>query len=156
MSQIRINNLTNKTGDTGPTIAGVSTVSTSAFMVMPSDDTAIRGFGSGRAVVVIGATPSVVTTMDYFDTASTGNAVDFGDARTARYQNGHGGMASGSRGVFQGGASPSINIIEYVTISSGGGAADFGDHHRGITNNNGMCEWNKRITGGWISSTCIF
>ena len=153
MSDLKINNITNRSGDGGPVIAGVSTVSTSAFMVMPSGDTAIRGASSGRAVVVLGATPSVVTTMDYFDTASTGNAVDFGDASVARYQNGHGGMASGSRGVFQGGASPSVNIIEYVTISSGGGAADFGDHHRGITNNNGQCANGTRglLAGGYLA-----
>ena len=101
MSDLKINNITNRGGDGGPVIAGVSTVSTSAFMVMPSGDTAIRGASSGRAVVVLGATPSVVTTMDYFDTASTGNAVDFGDASVARYQNGHGGMASGSREFFK-------------------------------------------------------
>ena len=153
MSDLKINNITNRSGDGGPVIAGVSTVSTSAFMVMPSGDTAIRGASSGRAVVVLGATPSVVTTMDYFDTASTGNAVDFGDASVARYQNGHGGMASGSRGVFQGGASPSVNIMEYVTISSGGGAADFGDHHRGITNNNGQCANGTRglLAGGYLA-----
>ena len=49
MSDLKINNITNRTGDNGPTIAGVSTVS-SSFMVMPSGDTAIRGAGSGRAV----------------------------------------------------------------------------------------------------------
>ncbi len=92
MSDIKINNITNRSGDGGPVIAGVSTVSSSAFMVMPSGDTAIRGAGSGRAVFVLGATPSVVTTMDYFDTATTGNAIDFGNASVARYQNGHGGM----------------------------------------------------------------
>ena len=50
MSDIKINNVTNRNGDTGPIIAGVSTVSSSAFMVMPSGDTAIRGAGSGRGV----------------------------------------------------------------------------------------------------------
>ena len=79
----------------------------------------MRG-GRGRAVVVLGATPSVVDTMDYFETATAGNAVDFGNASVARYQNGFGGMASGTRGVFQGG-SPATNIMEYVTISSSGG-----------------------------------
>ena len=153
MSDLKINNITNRNGDSGPTIAGVSTVSTSAFMVMPSDDTAIRGFGSGRAVVVLGATPSVVKTMDYFDTASTGNAVDFGDASVARYQNGFGGMASGTRGVFQGGSSPSSNIIEFVTMSSSGGANDFGDHHRGVTNGNGQCANGTRglLAGGYLA-----
>ena len=58
MSQIRINNLTNKTGDTGPTVAGICTVSSSAFMVMPSGNTEIRGAGSGRAVFLRGYTPS--------------------------------------------------------------------------------------------------
>ena len=47
MSQIRINNLTNKTADTGATVAGICTVSSSAFMVMPSGNTEIRGAGSG-------------------------------------------------------------------------------------------------------------
>ena len=51
MSEIKINHITNRSGDNGPTIAGVSTVSSSAFMVMPSGDTEIRGAGSGRGVV---------------------------------------------------------------------------------------------------------
>ena len=152
MSDIKINNITDRTGDSGPIFAGISTVSTSGFMVMPSGPTEFRG-GRGRAVVVLGATPSVVTTMDYFETATAGNATDFGDARAARYQNGYGGMASGTRGVFQGGASPSINIIEYVTISSMGGANDFGDHHRGITNGNGQCANGTRglLAGGYLA-----
>ena len=122
MSQIRINNLTNKTGNTGPTIAGVSTVS-STFMVMPSGNTEIRGAGSGRAIVFIGATPTTVTTIDYFNTASTGNAVDFGEASAARYNNGFGGCASATRGVIADGT-----LMEYVVFSSGGGSNEFGDH----------------------------
>ena len=51
MSDLKINNITNRGGDGGPVIAGVSTVATSAFMVMPSGDTAIRGAGSGRGIV---------------------------------------------------------------------------------------------------------
>ena len=152
MSDIKINNITDRTGDSGPVFAGISTVSTSAFMVMPSGPTEFRG-GRGRAVVVLGATPSAVDTMDYFDTATAGNAVDFGNASAARYQNGFGGMASGTRGVFQGGASPSINIIEYVIISSSGGANDFGDHHRGVTNGNGQCANGTRglLAGGYVA-----
>ena len=152
MSDFRINNITDRTGDSGPVIAGVSTVSSTGAFTVPVGPTEMRG-GRGRAVVVLGATPSVVNTMDYFETATAGNAIDFGDASVARYQNGHGGMASGSRGVFQGGASPSVNIIEYVTISSGGGAADFGDHHRGITNNNGQCANGTRglLAGGYLA-----
>ena len=51
MSDLKINNITNRSGDGGPVIAGVSTVATSAFMVMQSGDTAIRGAGSGRGIV---------------------------------------------------------------------------------------------------------
>ena len=42
MSDLKINNITNRSGSDGPTIAGVSTVSTSAFMVMPSGDSSNR------------------------------------------------------------------------------------------------------------------
>ena len=154
MSDLRINNITDRTGASGPVITGVSTVSSTGAFTVPVGPTEMRG-GRGRAVVVLGATPSVVDTMDYFETATAGNAIDFGNASVARYQNGFGGMASGTRGVFQGGASPSSNIMEYVTISSSGGANDFGDHHRGITNGNGQCANGTRglLAGGYLAPT---
>jgi len=100
MSDIKINNITNRTGDTGPTIAGVSTVSTSAFMVIPSGDTAIRSAGSGRGVRTGGTDTSSAAdkTMDFIQISTTGNAVDFGDLTQARYRrpgvvsNSHGGL----------------------------------------------------------------
>ena len=152
MSDLKINNITDRTGDSGPVIAGVSTVSSTGAFTVPVGPTEMRG-GRGRAVVVLGATPSVVDTMDYFETATAGNAIDFGNASVARYQNGFGGMASGTRGVFQGGASPSSNIIEFVTMSSSGGANDFGDHTKGITNNNGQCANGTRglLAGGYLA-----
>ena len=71
----------------------------------------MRG-GRGRAVVVLGATPSVVDTMDFFETASTGNATDFGNALqiSKRVSEWH------QLEFFKG--PPSVNIMEYVTISS--------------------------------------
>ena len=123
MSDLKINNITNRSGDSGPVIAGVSTVSSSAFMVMPTGNTEIRGSGSGRAIVFVGATPSAATTIDAFNTATSGNAFDFGEASAARYNNGHGGCASGTRGVIADGT-----LIEYVIFSSGGGSNEFGDH----------------------------
>ena len=154
MSDFRISNITDRTGDSGPVIAGVSTVSSTGAFTVPVGPTEMRG-GRGRAVVVLGATPSVVDTMDYFETATAGKAIDFGDASVSRYQKGCGGMASGTRGVFQGGASPSSNIMEYVTISSSGGANDFGDHHRGVTNGNGQCANGTRglLAGGYLAPT---
>ena len=60
MSDIKINNITDRTGDSGPIFAGISTVSTSAFMVMPSGPTEFRG-GRGRGVFAGSATPFFAT-----------------------------------------------------------------------------------------------
>ena len=96
MSDIKINNITDRTGNTGPVFAGVSTVSTSAFMVMPSGPTEFRG-GRGRAVIGAGGYPSGTTGMDYVEIATTGNGNDFGDLTTNNNgtsggSNGHGGL----------------------------------------------------------------
>ena len=98
MSDLKINNITNKGGDNGPTIAGVSTVSTSAFMVMPSGDTAIRGAGSGRGVFAGSANPASTNVIDFVNIASTGDATDFGDLKTIWYL--IGGCASATRGIW--------------------------------------------------------
>jgi len=65
--------------------------------------------------------------IDYVTIASTGNAVDFGDATTIR-AGVDGACSSSTRGIIAGGQTPSnINVIDYVTIASTGNAADFGD-----------------------------
>ncbi len=51
MSDLKINNITNRGSDGGPVIAGISTISTSAIMVMPSSNTEIRSNGSGRGII---------------------------------------------------------------------------------------------------------
>jgi hypothetical protein len=122
MSELRINNITDTAGSSGPIIAGVSTVTSTSHMVMPSGPTEMRG-GRGRAIVFAGATPSAVTTIDAFNTVTIGNAFDFGEASAARYNNGFGGCASATRGVIADGT-----LMEYVVFSSGGGSNDFGDH----------------------------
>ena len=132
MSDIKINNITDRSGSSGPIFAGISTVSTSAFMVMPSGPTEFRG-GRGRAIVFVGATPSATTLIDAFNTATSGNAFDFGDASAARYNNGFGGCASATRGVIADGT-----MMEYVVFSSGGGSNDFGEHRLGSSISAGM------------------
>jgi len=132
MSDLRINNITDRTGDSGPVIAGVSTVSTTGAFTVPVGATEYRG-GRGRAIFaggyVSGSAPSGWSNiMDYVEIATTGNATDFGDLSVRRYN--VSGCASATRGVFMGGqGTPSalFNTIDYVTISSGGGASDFGD-----------------------------
>ena len=100
MSDLKINNITDSTGGSGPVIAGVSTVSTTGAFVVPVGPTEFRG-GRGRAVVVggFGASPHPIrTTMDMFEIATTGNSVDFGNltvqtgGKGGSCSNGHGGL----------------------------------------------------------------
>ena len=105
MSDLRVNNITNSGGGTGPVIAGVSTVSSTAFMIMPSGNTEVRGAGSGRGVMAGGAESasspySISDRMQYITIATTGNATAFGNLSLARYY--VRGTASSTRGVFAG------------------------------------------------------
>ena len=126
MSDLKINNITNRGGDGGPVIAGVSTVSSSAFMIMPSGDTAVRGASSGRGVIG-GAYPGT-NTLQFVTIATTGNAQDFGDLSRTTYEGTS--VGSATRGIMMGGV-PATFTIDYFTFSSGGGANDFGDLNLG-------------------------
>ena len=88
-------------------------------------DNAVRGLWVGGYAPAIGAT---VNTIDYITIATTGNAVDFGDATTTC--SGNFGTADGTRGVYGAGSGQSSNYsnhIEHVTIASTGNGADFGN-----------------------------
>ena len=124
MSDLKINNITNSSGDGGPVIAGVSTVATSAFMVMPSGNTEIRGAGSGRAVFLRGYNPGLNNTIDYVNIATTGNAQDFGDTNGSLVQ--YAAAGSATRGIISGGNEPA-GASYYFVFSSKGGINDFGD-----------------------------
>jgi len=130
MSQFKINSITDKSGTSGPIIAGVSTNNSTGCMIIPAGPTGHRG-GRGRLVFVGAYYPSPhanIGTLDFVDIATIGNATDFGDltvVRTARQMG-----SSGTRGLFAAGGFPgteSFNTIDYITFQSGGGASDFGD-----------------------------
>ena len=53
MSELRINNITDRVGSSGPIIAGVSTVTSTSHMAMPSGPTEMRG-GRGRMLLMGG------------------------------------------------------------------------------------------------------
>ena len=74
-----------------------------------------------------GPAPSGTNAINYITIASTGDAVDFGDAHAAA--EGMEGMASSTRGLIMGGHNPSTqyNNISFVTISTTGNTTDFGD-----------------------------
>ena len=83
MSDIKINNITDRTGNNGPVFAGISTVSTSAFMVMPSGNTEIRGAGGGIAVLGAGYASPTVDNMQRIIISTFADATDFGDISTS-------------------------------------------------------------------------
>ena len=135
MSELRINNITDTAGSSGPIIAGVSTVTSTSHMVMPSGPTEFRG-GRGRGIVGGGRnnpSPAVAElTIDMHEIATTGNAVDFGDLMQSNTGAKGGGFGSATRAILAGGYNPSplsalITQIQYVVMSSQGGANDFGD-----------------------------
>ena len=128
MSDFRIDKITNRTGETGPQIAGISTFSGTSGMAMPGGPTEYRG-GRGRGVFGSGATPTATNVLDMIEIATTGNSTDFGDLNVAR-EEGYAAFASPTRGCFAGRlVSPGVNTkdIAYVTISSQGGVSNFGD-----------------------------
>ena len=78
-----------------------------------------------------GAGPYTRTNViQYITTATTGNAVDYGDLAVARSD--FDGCSSPTRGIFGGGGTtPSAgdrsNIIDFITIQTTGNSTDFGD-----------------------------
>ena len=152
MSDFRIDKITNRTGDTGPQICGVSTFSGISGMAMPNGSTEYRG-GRGRAVRCGGRiAPANRSEMDYVEIATTGNAVTFGDLSAAA---GSGGvMSSSTRGVVVMAWSPNVPsysaAMEYITYSSSGGVSDFGDliTARGSLNTSVASNNTRGLVGG--------
>ena len=103
-------------------------------------DLAIAGAGKGavasatRAVWGAGFmyNPSITNsyTIEYVETSSLGNAIDFGDLPSGVGVRGVAAMSSCIRGVFAGGynwPSGNMNTASYIQIPTKGNAVDFGD-----------------------------
>ena len=83
--------------------------------------------------------------LDYVNTASTGNALDFGTLTDARLL--PGALASSVRGLIGGGTDSSAsNIIDHVTILSRGNASDFGDL---TVARRSMASFSNNVRGIW-------
>ena len=148
MSDLNINNITDRTGGSGPVIAGVSTVSTTGVFTVPVGPTEMRG-GRGRAVMGGGwVAPVYVNNLNYITIATTGNASDFGDMTfqssppTA--------LGSATRAIFAGGEltgpTDMNEKICYITFSSKGGASTFGE----LTSDRGYASGLSDSTRGLI------
>ena len=128
MSDLKINNITDRLGESGPVIAGICTVTSTGAFVVPSGATEYRG-GRGRGVFVGGILGGSRTArMNYIEIATTANSEEFGNLTQSASQGG--ALGSSTRGVAGGGtpSTPSgTTNIDYFTFSSDGGGSDFGD-----------------------------
>ncbi len=109
---------------------------------------------SGRGVFGGGDTPTRISTIDYINISSTGNAVNFGNLTQSRSDLASGVCASSIRGIFAHGSAPptSYNIIDYVTIASEGNAIDFGDSTQ-TTTNTASCSSSTRGLFAGVTNT---
>ena len=151
MSELRINNITDRVGSSGPIIAGVSTVTSTSHMVMPSGPTEFRG-GRGRAIFNGGyEAPSNTSEIQTVEIATLGNATNFGNLSTARQDGAS--LANSIRGISAGGNPSQQSVIEYIIMSSGGGANDFGDLTLGRRAFKGACNDTRGIFFGGNTPT---
>jgi len=103
---------------------------------------------------LIGGGHSYVSTIQYWEIATLGNALNFGDLTNARAFIA-GNVANETRGIFGGGRNPAVhtNRIDYVTIASQGNAIDFGDQSRAFMASGGMSSSTRGIfAGGYAPS----
>ena len=123
MADFNVNYITGKQGQQGTVLAGVTTVSSTGSMRIPSGPKEQRG-GRGRMIIAGGSG----VTMNYLTIATTGNASDFGDLNLTYAQVTT--LSSSTRGVISGGSGPTAptgtSKIDYTTISSKGGVSNFG------------------------------
>ena len=125
MSDFRIDKITNRVGDAGTQIAGISTFSGTSGMIIPGGPTEYRG-GRGRGIFAGGRNPTLLSSCEKIEIATTGNASDFGDLSVAKGF--FDGCSSSTRGLVGGGGTPgAVSTIEYFTVSSEGGSSHFGD-----------------------------
>ena len=146
MSELRINNITDRAGSSGPIIAGVSTVASTSHMVMPSGPTEFRG-GRDKGIFAGGYSPGYVNRMEFITISTTGAASDFGDLPKAQGQGA--AVSSSTRGVIMGGQAPATHTEMYfITISSQGGADDFGDLKSLMQSNSGVSNNTRGVSCG--------
>ena len=104
---------------------------------------------SGRGVFGGGGAPSTQSTIEFINTSSLGNALDFGVLTSAR--TGMGGCSSSIRGIFGGGTVTSTNI-EYITLASQGNGISFGSLSLGKEYGSGLSSSTRGIFGAGQSA----
>ena len=148
---LKVNSITNKNGDFGPTIAGVSTNASSGCMIIPRGSTERRGPRSRGVFAGGDINPATAQdTIDFINIQSNGNAIDFGNLSTITSR--PSGVSNSTRGLFVGGTNPVspyyLNRIEYITISSSGNSEDFADVSTKLWYQSGGANDTRAIVGG--------
>ena len=122
-------------------------------LIIGDDSNAGNGTGNGKARGIAGGrydsgSSALSKAIDYYATATTGNASDFGDADTA--SNEGMGMSNGTLLFFAGGGYPYVDRMEYITIASAGDGTDAGNIGMGQTYQGASVSGNTRgaIFGG--------
>ena len=152
MSVFKIDQITNRVGDAGTQICGVTTFSGTSGMQLPSGSTEYRG-GRGRAVFQRGYGPSTYTGTDFVEIATKGNAVSFGTATRMTVQAASAG--SSTRGIVAGGSGPIApqDQADYYTFSSQGGYNAFGELTRGRRGSGACNDSTRAVFGGGAGNT---
>ena len=144
MADFNVNHITGKQGQQGTVLAGVTTVSSTGSMRIPSGPTEQRG-GRGRGVLAGGYMAPALSAsyflMNVVEISTLGNATEFGylaqNKGVEDYMSGAAVVASSTRGVVCGGSfQPSLAgeyTIQYYNFSSLGGSSDFGGVLTGAT-----------------------
>ena len=130
MANFQINTITGKDSKRGTSFVGVTTVSSTGAMRIPSGSSAYRGNG-GRGIFASGWEPGSVKNINFINIASTGNATAWGDIISVGAALA-GGASNNIRGVIVGGytgtdAPARISTIQALTIPTNGEIFDFGD-----------------------------
>ena len=132
MSQISVNDISSLDGKSGPVISGITTVSSTGYMMIPAGPTEYRG-GRGRGVFGGGRennNPGTVYTnsIEYIQISTLSDTLDFGDLSFGREHVTGSAVSSSTRGIWAGGyGAPGEQHISYIQLSSTGNAFDFGD-----------------------------
>ena len=109
---------------------------------------------NGRAVFMGGKTPSETATITFIQAASTGDATDFGDLSSSKYNMGSG--SSGVRGLSLGGYDgyPSqSSVIDVLHFATTGNAAHMGSLSSGRGSTTGASNENISLSLGHGDNT---
>ena len=127
----------------GSNFDGIGSFATSTYMVPPGGNTRERN--RGRALFGGGST--IDNTIQFLNIQSQGNAEDFGDLSTGRYETEC--ASSSTRGIWGGGYTESpnvkVDVIEFVTIASSSNATDFGNLTVARGHLAGMCNSTRGV-----------